>query len=110
VYGSIFITGEHRRYNTAEGVLTSIHPKQNFDPFKGGWGAWEVAARYSYINLNSSSGNINGGKEDNVTLGLNWYLHPNLRVMFNYIRVNVTNSKVDEGRASIYQGRFQFAF
>ncbi len=110
VYGSIFITGEHRKYNTAEGVFTSIHPKQNFDPFKGGWGAWEVAARYSYINLNSSSGNINGGKEDNVSAGLNWYLHPNLRFMFNYIRVNITNSKVDDGRANIYQARFQFAF
>ena len=109
-YGSFFLTGEQRKYNTTEGVFMNIHPYHKFDPSKGGWGAWEVAARYSYINLNNSSGGINGGKEDNVTLGLNWYPRANLRFMFNYIRVNATNSSVDEGRASIYQARFQVAF
>ena len=88
----------------------NITPHRNFDPSKGGWGAWELVARYSYINLNNSSGGINGGKEDNVTLGLNWYPHTNLRFMFNYIRVNATNSSVEGGHANIYQARFQFAF
>jgi phosphate-selective porin OprO and OprP len=110
VYSSFFLTGEHRKYNTTEGVFMNINPHRNFDPLKGGWGAWELAARYSYINLNNSSGGINGGKEDNVTLGLNWYPRSNLRFMFNYIRVNATNSSVEEGRASIYQARFQVAF
>jgi phosphate-selective porin OprO and OprP len=109
-YGSFFLTGEHRTYNTTDGIFMNINPNQNFDPLQGGWGAWELAARYSYINLNNSGGGINGGKECNVTLALNWYPHTNLRFMFNYIRVNVTNSSVDEGRASIYQARFQIAF
>ena len=72
-YTSFFLTGENRKYNTTDGVFMNIHPHRNFDPLKGKWGAWELAARYSYINLNNSSGEINGGKEDNVTLGLNWY-------------------------------------
>ncbi len=110
IYGSFFLTGEHRNYDTSKGVFTGIQPKQNFNPFKGGWGAWEIAARYSCINLNNSSGGINGGKEDNVTLGLNWYLHPNLQLMFNYIRVNADNSTVEDGRANIFQSRFQIAF
>ena len=93
-----------------EGVFTRTTPNRSFDFKKGGWGAWELTARYSFINLNNSSGGINGGKEDNVTLGLNWYFHPNLRLIFNYIRVQTTNSKVEDGRASIYQGRFQIAF
>jgi hypothetical protein len=38
------------------------------------------------------------------------YPHTNLRFMFNYIRVNATNSSVEGGRASIYQARFQIAF
>ena len=109
-YGSFFLTGEHRKYSTADGVFVNINPHRNFDPLNGGWGAWELAARYSYINLDNSSGGIQGGKEDNVTLGLNWYPRTNLRFMFDYIRVNATNSKVDQGRADIYQCRFQFAF
>jgi phosphate-selective porin OprO and OprP len=109
-YGSFFLTGEHRKYNTTDGVFMNIHPHHKFDPLIGGWGAWELAARYSAINLNNSSGGIKGGKEDNVTLGLNWYPRPNLRFIFNYIRVNATNSSVEEGRASIYQARFQLAF
>jgi phosphate-selective porin OprO/OprP len=108
IYGSFFLTGEHRSYDTPNGVFTSIKPKQCFNPFRGGWGAWEVVARYSRINLNSHS--INGGKEGNVTLGLNWYLHRNLRLMFNYIRVNVNNATVENGRANIFQSRFQIAF
>jgi phosphate-selective porin OprO and OprP len=110
-YGTLCLTGEDREYNTSEGVLRSITPRRNFDPFRGGWGAWEIAARYSYIDLNSSG--INGGKEGNLTLGLNWYLNPNLRLMFNYICAFVedgANPAVDRGRASIYQGRLQIAF
>jgi phosphate-selective porin OprO/OprP len=109
-YGSFFLTGEHRTYSTIDGIFMNINPHRNFDPLKGGWGAWELVARYSYLNLNNSSGGINGGKEYNVTLGLNWYPHTNLRFIFNYLRVNATNSVVDEGRASIYQARFQIAF
>jgi phosphate-selective porin OprO/OprP len=108
IYASFFLTGEYRSYDTSKGVFTSIKPKQNFNPFKGGWGAWEIAARYSRINLNSHG--IYGGKEENVTIALNWYLHPNLRLMFNYIRVNADNSTVDDGRANIFQSRFQVAF
>jgi len=111
LYGSFFLTGEHREYNTTDGVFTSIKPKRNFNPLRGGWGAWELGARYSYIDLNSNG--IDGGKENNFTLGLNWYLHPNLRLMFNYINTSVNdraNPTVDHGRANILQGRFQVAF
>ena len=110
VYGSFFLTGEHRSYDTSKGVFTSIKPKRNFNPFKGGWGAWELAVRNSYINLNYISGGIDGGKEDNVTLGLNWYLCPNLRFAFNYIWVYANNSAVENGRANIFQSRLQIAF
>ncbi len=110
IYGSFFLTGEHRNYNTASGVFAGIKPKQNFNPLKRGWGALEIAARYSYINLNNNSGGIIGGKEDDITLGLNWYLHPNLRFVFNYIRVHSRNSTVEDGRANVFQSRFQIAF
>ena len=106
VYGSFFLTGEHREYDTTSGVFTGIKPKRNV--LQGGWGAWELAARYSSIHLNSHG--VNGGKENNFTAGLNWYLSSNLRLVFNYVRVNATNPNVDNGRANIYQSRFQISF
>jgi phosphate-selective porin OprO/OprP len=51
-----------------------------------GPGAWEVAVRYSHLDLNS--GGINGGIEDGVTLGLNWYLNTNLKIQFDYLHNN----------------------
>jgi phosphate-selective porin OprO/OprP len=111
VYGTLGLTGEHREYSTSKGILGSIMPRKKFGPFKGGWGAWELAARYSYIDLNSNG--ISGGKEGDLTLGLNWYLNPNIRLMFNYVNASVNdraNPTVDQGQASIYQARFQIAF
>jgi phosphate-selective porin OprO/OprP len=108
---SYFLTGEHRPYNTATGVFSQIKPKNDFHPLKGKWGAWEVAARLSYIDLND--GDIKGGQETNLTLGLNWYLNPNLRLMFNYVRAHVedrANPPIDNGHANIIQARFQINF
>ena len=50
---------------------------------KGGWGAWELAAGYDYMNLNS--GAINGGRADTVKGGLNWYVNSHTRLMANYV-------------------------
>lgn len=51
---------------------------------KGGWGAWELATGYDYMNLNSG-GTIQGGRADTVKGGLNWYPNSHLRVMANYV-------------------------
>jgi phosphate-selective porin OprO/OprP len=50
-------------------------------------GAWEIAARYSYLNLNDGAGlnRIQGGTMDGYTLGLNWYLNNNIKWQFDYV-------------------------
>jgi phosphate-selective porin OprO/OprP len=59
---------------------------------KGGFGAWEVVARYSTTDLSDAA--IAGGEERNVTLGLNWYPAPSLRFMLDYVHVlEVANGK-----------------
>jgi len=84
-YGQVswLLTGETRGFKPADAVHEKVKPKRNFGD--DGWGAWEVAARYSTLDL--SDAGVIGGKEDNLTLGLNWYPNESLRFMANYIRV-----------------------
>jgi len=83
-YMSYFLTGESRTYKAKTGAWDRIKPNHNFD-LKSGWGAWEVAAGYDYLNLNS--GVIRGGEADTVKFGLNWYPISHVRVMGNFIHV-----------------------
>ena len=108
---SSFLTGEHRPYDRQYGVFDRVRPKKDFAPFKGHWGAWEMAARYSVLDL--SDRGIQGGEGRDFTAGLNWYLYPTMRVMFNYVH-SVTqdriNPSIDRGRLNIFQMRVQLAF
>lgn len=76
VAGSWFLTGEARRYR--DGKFKSIRSSRP-------GGAWELAARYSRVDLDDLE--VRGGREDNITLGLNWYANEHLRLMLNYIDV-----------------------
>lgn len=86
-----FLTGETRPYDEKKGTWNRVIPKANFSS-GGGWGAWEVAARYDLIDLNSKSKQINGGAMDIGTIGLNWYMTPRVRFMTNWVHVFSVNS------------------
>jgi phosphate-selective porin OprO/OprP len=84
-----FLTGEHRHYNRQTGVIDRVVPFQNAFFAQGddgrvsyGWGAWQLAARYQLLDLNSLG--FNGGILHDTTLGINWYLNPNFKVQANY--------------------------
>ena len=84
-YGQIsyFLTGESRSYKGSIAGFGRVNPKNNYG--KNGWGAFEVAARFSAINMQE-----NGSLED-ITIGLNWHLNPNTRIMFNYVKGEMAN-------------------
>jgi phosphate-selective porin OprO/OprP len=110
-YGSWFLTGEHRSYDTSSAVFRAVRPKRS-PPWEKGWGAWELALRLSFVDLNG--GDLRGGKERNVTAGLNWYLTEHYRFMFNYINVRITDRiyppAVDDGRDQTYAARISYWF
>ena len=103
-----FLTGEHRSYRNTEGIFGKVTPNQNFGfTARDGWGAWELTTRYSTVDLNS--GPIPGGEQRSYTLGLNWYLNPNARVTWNYIRNDVEHP-LYSGDFDVFQTRFQLEF
>lgn len=86
-----FLTGEHRPYNKFGGsgaAFTRVIPYRPFYfvPGEGrhlfSSGAWQVAARYQWIDLQDKG--VPGGTLQDVTLGLNWFLNPNLKFQWNY--------------------------
>lgn len=109
VSGSWFLTGEHRPYAASEGVVTRLRPKRPFSlrDEDRGWGAWEVALRYSWLDLND--GPVRGGEMTDWTLALNWYVNANTRIMLNYIIAEPENDLYD-GEVEIFQTRFQVDF
>jgi phosphate-selective porin OprO/OprP len=79
-----FLTGENREYDVPMARWNRIKVKKNYGT--DGWGAWELAARWSHVDLND--GSIEGGKMTDLTFGINWYLNPNTRIMFDWVHFN----------------------
>jgi phosphate-selective porin OprO/OprP len=104
---SWFLTGESRPYDRTEGMFARVIPKQNFDFGHGGWGAWEIAARYSYVNLDSAD--IHGGRLSMLMAGVNWYLHPHVKWRFDYGFGHVSRHSPD-GNINILQTRMEVDF
>jgi phosphate-selective porin OprO/OprP len=100
------VTGEHRRYIPTTGAYSGIRPDHPVAFGRGGgWGAWEVAARFAYINLNdhntaavpAATGGVFGGRANAYTFGINWYPIYNIRFMLDYIRENVGKTPIASG-------------
>jgi phosphate-selective porin OprO/OprP len=96
-YASWFLTGESRPYG--EGRFNRVKAE----------GAWEVAVRFSSLDLNDAG--FAGGEQDDVTLGLNYYHSPNLRFMVNYVMASADPSSAGvEDEPDILQARAQVDF
>jgi len=93
VEASYFLTGENRIYDRRLGREGSTYIAAPFTPFWAvrdedgriniGWGAWEVASRWNYLNLNDSP--IHGGILQGFEGGVNWYLTTNMKLQFEYL-------------------------
>lgn len=112
---SYFLTGENRRFDRRAAKFEEVVPFENFfrvrdesGRIQTGRGAWEIAYRHTYLDLESAP--ISGGRASSHTIGLNWYLNTNTRLMCNYILSRATpgegnpmsNSSLFEFRAQIH--------
>jgi phosphate-selective porin OprO and OprP len=82
-----FLTGEHRGYDRGRFAWGRQTPNNNWKPWGtgcdvGGIGAWQLAARYDWLNLNDNG--VHGNIVHDWTLGLNWFLNPYMKFQWNY--------------------------
>ncbi len=79
------LTGEDVTYR---GV---VKPSSPFKPGKDGWGAFEVVGRYGVLDVDDDAfplfadPSVSASKAKAWTLGLNWYLTSNLKLVVNYL-------------------------
>ncbi|MCA9260381.1 MAG: ATPase, partial [Planctomycetales bacterium] len=121
-YLSYFLTGEHIPWEREDGTLGRVKPFENFwlvdtccDGVRSGWGAWQVALRWSWLDLVDDD--IRGGVGHSVTAGLNWHWTPYSRMQFNYIYGNIEENDINAagggpnyGHYSIIGTRFMVDF
>ena len=102
VQASWVVTGETRRYGRGSGAFRGVNPKRSF-------GALELALRYSSLDL--VDGGVIGGKTNDFTAGVNWYLLRNVRLMFNYVHVDSKQRRTQlNDDPDVFQGRFLVFF
>lgn len=76
-----------------------VQPRRPVAPAQGNWGAWEVALRYSQVNIDPNTfvfdladPGVNAQRAKSTTVGLNWYLNANLRISGNFVHTDFSGS------------------
>jgi len=111
------LTGEEHLYDPTTASFRGLRPAKPLGS-QGGYGAWEIKARYSDIDLDfnplttAAAGGIFGGKQDVWTVGLNWYVNNAIRFALDYdnIRVSHINAPSTNISASAIALRSQISF
>jgi phosphate-selective porin OprO/OprP len=102
------LTGEVRPYDRPRGAFGMPTPHIPFSFRDRQWrGAWEVGARWSYLDLDAPG--ITGGRDHAFSLGLNWYWNPHVRLMLDYGATLVDGRKPD-GTVHVVQTRMQLVY
>ena len=93
IYGSYHLTGESRNYKWKKGSYSQTKVKNPLG--KGGYGAWEVALRYTSGDFENDIASTASSDADIITAGLNWYPINNVRFSANYVNVLDSNTLAD---------------
>lgn len=94
VAATYMLTGESRNYSGKAGAFGRIRPDKPLG--SGGAGAWQVAIRYSHLDLADKG---RGNLMTDITLGLNWLPTDHTRLQVNYVHFDVEGGSEDRGYA-----------
>ena len=109
--GSWVLTGEKASYR-------GVKPDHPFAPGDGGWGAFELVARYGRLDIDDDAfplfadPAISATRSTAWALGLNWYLTDNLKLVANYAHAGFDGgaSGGDREDEKTFFTRAQFSF
>ncbi|AWB56585.1 porin [Colwellia sp. Arc7-D] len=107
IQSSLFLTNDRRVYK--KGKFGIVKPQSILG--QDGTGAWELAMRYSEIDLNAVD--VIGGIERNMTLALNVYATPEIRFTAEYLKVlevSKNNPTTDNASLDLGQVRMEWVF
>jgi phosphate-selective porin OprO/OprP len=98
------LTGETHAYDPSTASFRGLRPLHGLG--SGGFGAWELKARYSFLDLDddpltgSAAGGIAGGKQTVWTVGANWYPTNGIRFTLEYSNLHVRHVNAPAGNIS----------
>lgn len=98
LFASYVLTGESRSY--ASGNVGNVVPARP-------WGAVELLLRHSVLDLDHAA--AAGGRERDLTVGMNWYLTRHFKFQANYIQARATRQGVQQ-RPDLAELRAQLYF
>ena len=101
-----------------------VTPNHPFVPGKGGWGAFQIVARYSQLTVDDDAfagsaavrlaePTASAREAKDTGIGLNWYISKYIRVYFDYDRTKFTGGNTggsDRPDEKVFISRFQLAF
>ena len=88
----LLFEGGYQDYNNSRGAFNS--------PVVSKKGNVELALRFDQIDMNGD--NIKGGSSDQYTVGVNYYVNPNLKLQFNYSYI--THDKYANANGNAFVG------
>jgi phosphate-selective porin OprO and OprP len=105
------LTGDAASYN-------GVKPKHPFSLQNGGWGAWQIVARYEGLDVDNAafptfaSAATSASAAQAWAVGLNWWLNKNVRVMTSFSRTTFTGGStgVVKEPEEVFFSRLQLSF
>lgn len=102
------LTGEPRAYRGNQGSFGPVVPARSMA--EGGWGHWDVSARYDYLDLSDPDAGSSSGEQTAFALGLNWVPVDHVRFMLNYAQTDMDRTTGTDEEATVITLRSQFDF
>lgn len=104
------LTGEEIPYNRKAGVFGRVLPARDANLAQGHWGAWEIASRVSYIDLDGEGIPGPGRDLTNFILGMNWYLNAYTKLQCDWIHSSLNDPVLDDSETDTLALRGQLDF
>lgn len=111
VQASYVVTGE-------DNTFQSVTPRKNFDPRNAGWGALQLSARWTELDIDDDTflflnPDMSVNHASTWTVGANWFLNKATRFMANYEETYFDGGAVgggDRQTEKVFSTRLQLSF